>query len=96
MSRAFAVLLLPLFLTGCGHPGPSRQQIESAMNAFEAAIAMEIPTAPSRVTVTESSCTAGDNGIYVCAVTARGIRFVPDVDAVRLRRINGTWTVIAG
>ncbi len=95
MSRTF-VVLLPLFLVCCGQSGPSRLQVETALNAFEAALAAEIPTAPSRVTVTESSCTAGENGIYTCAVTAAGTRFVPDVNAVRLRRINGTWTVITG
>ena len=96
MLRTIFVLLLPLCLVCCGQTGPSRLEVEKALNAFEAATAAGIPIAPARVTVGESNCTAEENGIYACAVTAQGTRFVPDPNTVRLRRINGIWTVIAG
>ena len=96
MLRTFVVLLLPFCLVCCGRSGPSRLEVEKALNAFEAATAAEIPIAPARVTVGESSCTAEENGIYACAVTARGTRFIPNANAVHLRRINGIWTVITG
>ena len=82
------VLIMPLLGTACGNGGPSRSDVEAALNQPIKQMGGD------PIIVATSSCEARDDGIYRCTVKASqsGMSAVHVID---FKQIGGAWTKVS-
>jgi len=86
------VILCTLILTACGSGGPSKQDIEDALDRP----IQQANTAGANISliiVSSSSCIMRDNSIYRCTVTASQDQ-VTSTHVIDVKLINSQWTNI--
>jgi len=86
------VILVPLILTACGSSGPSKQDVEDALNR---PIQQDNSTGDdvSPIVVSSSSCVSQGNSVYRCTVTASQDQMTL-THVIDFKLINGEWTDI--
>ena len=81
------VLLVPLLATACGGGGPSKSDVEAALNQPIKQMGGD------PIIVGSSSCNVRDNDVYRCTVKAAqsGMSAVHVID---FKQIGGAWTKV--
>ncbi len=97
-------LALPLVVAACGQAGaPTKADIQhviqarmQAANAQTSSNTLGLFSGPYDVndfSVTGADCTAKDNGVYSCAVTAINKKST-NTAQLQFKKVNGDWTLV--
>lgn len=97
-------LALPLLVVACGNAGaPTKADIQQviqarmqAANQRSSANTLGLFSGPYDVndfSVTNADCTAKDNGVYGCAVTAVTKKGT-NTAQLQFKKVNGSWTLV--
>ena len=98
------LLALPLLVAACGNVGaPTKADIQQviqarmqAANRQTSANTLGLFSGPYDVndfSVTNADCTAKDNGVYSCAVTAVTKKGT-NTAQLQFKKVNGNWTLV--
>ena len=99
------MLALPLLATACGDSGaPTKSDIQTVVtakmsqanqNASENSLGLlKGPYDVNDFSVTGADCTAKENGIYSCAVTAQS-KAGTNSSTLSFKKSNGVWTLVS-
>ncbi len=99
-------LALPLFAAGCGEAGaPTKAEIQQVVTAKmqqannaasdNSLGLLKGPYDVNNFSVTGADCTAKENGIYSCAVTAQSKDGL-NTATLSFKKTNGVWTLVSG
>ena len=100
----YALLALPLVFAACGKVGaPTNADIQHVVHSYMMAANQRAsdrslglfdgPYDPAHVKITNSDCTARDNGVYHCTVTSMTNTGNHTAD-LNLKKVNGDWTIV--
>ncbi|GBQ66373.1 hypothetical protein AA103196_1374 [Ameyamaea chiangmaiensis NBRC 103196] len=104
-SLAGAFLLAPvLLITSCGKAGaPTNAEIEQVVRTQMQNVNQQTsdrtlglvdgPYDPASLRVTDSDCTARDNGVYHCAVTAASDKGTHTAQ-LNFKKVDGAWSLV--
>lgn len=101
---AAALLSLPLLLAACGEAGaPTKAQIQQVIQTRMQAANQQTSDSTlglfkgkydvNDFSVTAADCTAKDNGVYQCAVTAV-TKQGTNTSQLQFKKVNGVWTLV--
>jgi hypothetical protein len=104
LKQGRLLLALPLFLVACGEAGaPTKADIQHVIQSRMQAANRETssntfgllsgPYDVNDFSVTAADCTAKDNGIYSCAVTAVTKKST-NTAQLQFKKVNGDWTLV--
>jgi len=99
-----AALALPLFAVACGDVGgPTKADIKQVIQHRMQAANQQTenntlglfsgPYDPANLDITNADCTAKDNGVYSCAVTAVTKKGT-NTAQLAFKKVNGDWTLV--
>jgi len=98
------VLALPIILAACGKAGaPTNADIQQVVQNYMQNVnertsdrtlgLIDGPYDPADLNVTNSDCTAHDNDVYHCTVTAVSKKGTHTAQ-LNLKKVNGSWTLV--
>ena len=107
VSRLLVVLPLlagPLLLTSCGEAGaPTKSEIKQVVQTRMQAANQQTsnntlglfsgPYDPADLDITNADCSAKDNGVYQCAVTAVTKKGT-NTAQLAFKKVNDAWTLV--
>ncbi|GBQ26073.1 hypothetical protein HLH34_08825 [Gluconacetobacter azotocaptans] len=104
LAAACAALALPFLLAACGQAGPptkaeilqvvrTAMQSENQKTSDRSLGLFSGPYDPADLSITNADCTARDNGVYRCAVTAV-TKAGTNTANLSFKKVDGTWTLV--
>ncbi|MBB2200109.1 hypothetical protein [Gluconacetobacter tumulisoli] len=99
-----AALALPFLLVACGQAGPptkaeilqvvrTAMQTENQKTSDRTLGLFSGPYDPADLAISNADCTAKDNGVYLCVVTAV-TKGGTNTANLALKKVDGNWTLV--
>jgi|GEM_PF-3072022 len=98
-----APIVVAGFLGACGQGAPDKADIQQVVQTYMQGVNQQTsdqslglfdgPYDPSDMTISNADCSALENGVYRCAVTAVTKKGTHTAQ-LNLKKVNGTWTLV--